>query len=557
MPKSTTGLAGVVVLDTSGKVVNALGKGADPRLKDLAEDPTWIETARRQRLVPLILTDAQLAVLVREFDGGTLIVVSELQSETVLNFLLSVDFSYDVIEHILTDPFDAMTVVDAEAQMAYLSPIHETFFGLKPGEGIGRPVVDVIENTRLHQVVRTGVAEVGRLQRMQGYERVVSRHPIRRDGKIVGAIGRVMFKGPEQVDALSRRVNALEEEVIRYKQESAAQSMSNQVLEAIVGQSFAIQSIREQIRKIAPLDIPVLIQGESGTGKELVAQALHKLSPRSDGPLVTVNAAALPASLVESELFGYEPGSFTGADRKGRRGKFELADKGTIFLDEIGDMSVEVQSKLLRVLQDRMVERVGGEKPRRIDFRLCTATNRDLEHYVEQEKFRLDLFYRVSPICIRMPSLEERLDDIPLLVRHFLSELSAQYGKPAPEVDADVYRYLAAQRWPGNVRQLRHEVERAMVFAELGKLRVADFSHSEPVLKGEQPVAAPPRLFSVNEGGTGTLRETLDQVEDELIKSAIARFNGNKKRVAEHLGISRSYLYKKLGEAKQTPSTVD
>ena len=539
-------LIGFIVVDTAGKVVTAFGKGKDPRVATLATDAEWIASARQRRIVPLRLTDCQMIALTADFDGNTLVVLSEPSTETVMRFFLSVDFAHDIIHHVLTDPFEALNIVDTDGSIVFLSPTHERFLGFEAGETEGQPVRDVIPNTGLHNVVRTGVAEVGKIQRFKGYERVVSRHPIRRNGEIVGAIGRVMFKGPEQVEALSRRINVLEEEIATYRLESAEQRKSDRVLETIVGQSVVIQSLRDQIRKIAPLDIPVLIQGESGTGKELVAQALHRLSARNDGPLITVNAAALPASLVESELFGYEPGSFTGADRKGRKGKFEQADKGTIFLDEIGDMPLEVQTKLLRVLQDRMVERVGGEKPRRIDFRLCCATNHDLEQLVEHEKFRLDLFYRVSPICIRVPSLEERLEDIPPLVRHFLAEFSSQYGRPIPEVDADVYRYLTEHSWPGNVRQLRHEIERAFVLSDRSRLSALDFYPSQSTPKRIRPVVAA-ALSQDDESSQGRLKETLEQVEDELIYSAMARFKGNKKRVAEHLGISRSYLYKKLG----------
>ncbi|MCB1741074.1 MAG: sigma 54-interacting transcriptional regulator, partial [Gammaproteobacteria bacterium] len=330
---ATDGLRGLIVVDASGEVICALGSGTDAGLQALARDPAWLQRVRRRRLMPLPSQDARLMALATAIDEGTLLVFSEVADETVLQFFLSVDFAYDILHHILADPFEALNVVDAAGKVAWLSPTHEQYLGLEPGGSVGRAVRDVIPNTRLHQVVRTGVAEVGRLQRFKGYERVVSRHPIRHDGEIVGAIGRIMFKGPEQVEMLSQRINALEREIESYRRESEAQRKGDEVLEAIVGDSFAIRAVKEQIRKIAPLDIPVLVQGDSGTGKELVAQALHRLSPRHAGPLVTVNAAALPASLVESELFGYEAGSFTGADRKGRKGKFEQADGGTIFLD--------------------------------------------------------------------------------------------------------------------------------------------------------------------------------------------------------------------------------
>jgi PAS domain S-box-containing protein len=509
----------------------------------------WLEDALHRRMVPVLLNDAKYLALVTEIESGTLVLFSDTPTSTVLDFFLNVDFAYDIIDHILSDPYDAMAVVDATSKVAYISPVHERFFGLQSGEAIGKNVRDVIENTRLHHVVQTGVPEVGQIHRMRGRDRIVSRHPIRRNGKIVGAIGRVMFKGPQQVDALARRIKALEQEVETYKLKAQDRSDGEKFLDAIIGQSVAILSVRQQIRKIAPLDIPVLIQGESGTGKELVAQALHMASSRHSGRLVTVNAAALPDSLVESELFGYEPGSFTGADKKGRVGKFELADKGTIFLDEIGDMPLEVQTKLLRVLQDRVVERVGGDKAKRVDFRLCSATNRDLDLYVQQGKFRLDLFYRISPVTILLPPLRERMEDIPLLVTHFVGELANQYGRAVPEVDMEVHEYLKQQPWPGNIRQLRHLIERAFIFAESGRLRLSNFLQGAATPSfSPGPDLLKPEATQARESTSrlASLKGSVDELETKLIQDAIIRFQGNKKKAAESLGISRSYLYKKL-----------
>lgn len=540
----TQNVKGLIVVGDDGKIILQLGVGQDQRLTSMVSDPDWMSEAAERRIVPALLTDARYVVLVTPVQGGQLVLFFETVTDTVLRFFTQVDFAFDIIDHILNDPYDAMAVIDAKARLVFVSPVHEKFFGLRTGEGVGRNVRDVIQNTRLHHVVRTGVAEVGQIQRMRDSERVVSRHPIRHDGMVVGAIGRVMFKGPQQVEALARRINVLEKEIASYRTERKASERAEAFLKAIVGQSPAIEAVRDQIRKIAPLDIPVLVQGESGTGKELVAKALHALSPRSKKRLVTVNAAALPASLVESELFGYEPGSFTGADSKGRVGKFEQADKGSIFLDEIGDMPLEVQSKLLRVLQDRIVERVGGENPRQVDFRLISATNRDLERFVEQEKFRLDLFYRISPVIIRLPTLAERIEDIPLLLDYFLKELSAQYDSPTPEVEDAVPDLLMGRSWPGNVRELRHAIERAFVFAENGWLRAADFEQAGLAMSPPRIANAPAAVPDLSDGGS--LKDVLGQMERKLIADAMIRFNGNKKKVAEHLGISRSYLYKKL-----------
>ncbi|TIL32477.1 MAG: PAS domain S-box protein [Mesorhizobium sp.] len=539
---------GIVVTQQGKGVAFSSGVGADQRVQALATDPVWIEEAATRRLQPLTLDRRQYAVCVAPVAKGHLVLIS-IARDALLEFIGSVDFAADIIEKLITDPFDAMTVVDADARVVYVSPVHEAFFGLKHGEANGRPVRQVIENTRLDTVVRTGRAEVGEIQRMKGVERVVSRLPILRDGKIVGAVGRVMFKGPEQVTALSNRISALESEVEFHRRDAAALRRRSYGLDDLVGDSEPMRRLKSEIIKVAPLEIPVLVCGESGTGKELVAHALHRLSPRRDNPLVMVNAAALPATLVESELFGYEAGAFTGADKKGRKGKFEQAADGTIFLDEVGDMPLDVQAKLLRVLQDRVVERVGGERPRQVDFRLVTATNRDLHAFVSEEKFRLDLYYRISPIVIEVPPLRSRVDDIELLVSHFLQDISRIHRQPAPQIAASAVTYLMEQPWPGNVRQLRHEIERAFVFAEEGRITIETLArHSDRRTVAIQPVSV---VTSPSRPVISRMKEAVERAEINLVRDAMQMCNGNKKRVAQELGISRSYLYKILGEADQ------
>ncbi len=537
-------IEGLAVIKADGTLSFCTGLAADQRVRSLFADKAWMASARAHRLQAFTLDRKSYSVLVTPLKDTELVVFSPVSGQAVLEFLGSVDFAYDILEHLLTDPFDAMTVVDGEARVAYLSPVHERFFGLTRGEANGRPVREVIENTRLDKIVATGTPEVGEIQQMRGSSRVVSRVPIRRNGQVIGAVGRMMFKGPQQVEALNNRVNVLESEVRFYKREAAALRTRSYGLDELIGDSPAMQRLRSELTKIAPLSIPVLIYGESGTGKELVAHALHRLSPRRDAAHVMVNAAALPATLVESELFGYEPGAFTGADRKGRKGKFEQAAGGTIFLDEIGDMPMEVQAKLLRVLQDHMVERIGGDRPYQVDFRLVTATNRNLQELVTQGQFRLDLFYRISPISIEVPPLRRRIDDIPQLAEHFLKEVSARHSYPMPELEESALSYLMEQAWPGNIRQLRHEVERAFVFAENGVISADTFTgHSDM----QPPTAVPPEERALRRGGD-SLKANLGRVEAELVREALVRHKGNKKRVAEELGISRSYLYKLLDE---------
>ena len=538
------GGGGLLVI-AGGQIVHASGIGRDPRLKSLATDAAWMKEARTCRLTPLSLDRRNFIVTVISIAENDVLLVSNSPGDAVINFLTSVDFAWELMEQLLTSPFEGMIIVDDKARISYMSPLHEKFFGLNPGEARMRPIEDVVDGTRLHKVVKSGKAEVGTMQHMRGSDRIVSRIPIKRDERTLGAYGRVMFKGPEQLAILNARIRALEGQVEFYKRDSETLRSQKYGLDGIVGNSLAVQRLRAEIVKIAPLEIPVLIRGESGTGKELVAHALHRLSPRRDGPMVAVNAAAMPQTLVESELFGYEPGAFTGADKKGRKGKFEQASEGIIFLDEIGDMPLEVQAKLLRVLQDRIVERVGGDKPRQLDFRLVSATNRDLQSLVEAGTFRLDLFYRISPITITLPTLRERIEDIPLLAAKFLEKIAYRHARPTPSIDEDAIAVLMERAWPGNIRQLQHEIERAFAFCDGSRIMIQDLSAAKSEGRPERPlVTAPPSVATHHED----LRTMLDQIETKGIREALARHKGNKKKAAESLGISRSYLYRKLSE---------
>jgi transcriptional regulator with PAS, ATPase and Fis domain len=545
--KASSAISGIVVADNQGRVVFAAGAGKDERIISLVGERDWRADAIRRRLTSLQIDKQKLVMIWIPVENFNVAIIVPNISNSVFEFTATVDFAWDIFEHLITDPFNAMTVVDNDAKVVFISPVHERFFGLDHGAAIGRRVRDVIENTKLDRVIRTGKAEIGNVQRMRGQERVVNRTPILRGDQIVGAIGRVMFKGPEQVHALNARLNALEKELDFYKRETQALRREASNENEMVGNSDAIRRLKDDIERVAPLDVPVLILGESGTGKELVASSIHRFSKRQAHKMVVVNCAALPSALVESELFGYEPGAFTGADRKGRRGKFEQAKDSTLFLDEVGDMPLDVQAKLLRVLQDKTVQRVGGEAISEVDFRLIAATNRNLEALMSKEDFRLDFYYRISPVTLTIPPLRERLEDIPLLVRHFLTEFSNRHQRPMPTVNDSVYAHLANQSWPGNIRQLRHAIERAVIFCEGDELTVESFGRRELMPAGGG--SFPPAVVNASKGAQDQrgLHSTLDQVETKLIRDALARNKGNKKRVAEELGISRSYLYKKLG----------
>lgn len=345
-------------------------------------------------------------------------------------------------------------------------------------------------------------------------------------------------------------------EVARLRRQQARLEQENRLLrdeawgrapeQQLVGRSPPMQEVLATIRKVAPSDSTVLITGASGTGKELVARALHSLSRRAQGAFIPVNCAALAETLLESELFGHEKGAFTGAVRR-KLGRFELADGGTIFLDEVSEIPQPLQVKLLRVLQEREFERVGGEKTVRVDTRVIAASNQDLQALVDAGRFRRDLFYRLHIVPIPLPLLRERRADIPLLVEHFLARLARRTGNHIKSVEPEALRVLQEYPWPGNVRELENVIEQAMVFAEGDSLRVDDLPPALCQGTAAHPGAAAALDISLPPGGDGaTLPQILERLESRLIRQAYEKAQGVKTECARLLGIKTSALYYKL-----------
>ncbi|MCF7848647.1 MAG: sigma-54 dependent transcriptional regulator, partial [Kiritimatiellales bacterium] len=307
-------------------------------------------------------------------------------------------------------------------------------------------------------------------------------------------------------------------------------------MENIIGNSAPMQEVFDTVRQVANSRATVLIQGESGTGKELVAKAIHQLSPRSKGPFVAVHCAALSQNLLESELFGHEKGAFTGATER-RVGRFEKADSGSLFLDEISEIDPSVQVKILRALEERQIERVGGQDPVDVDTRLIAATNRDLKKMVEEGEFREDLFYRLYVVVITLPPLRERTNDIPLLLTHYLNAFNRENGKHIGSITPEAVELLSAYDWPGNVRELRNLVERMVVLARSNKLDLKD-------------IPSQVRDQIQRQGASAVLNQDLTMVEmkKEMIVQALEKTGGNRTKAAEKLGISRRTLHRKLHE---------
>jgi two-component system, NtrC family, nitrogen regulation response regulator NtrX len=306
---------------------------------------------------------------------------------------------------------------------------------------------------------------------------------------------------------------------------------------AMVGDSPALQTVRDLIAKVGPTSARVLITGDNGTGKELVARALHEASPRRDRPFVEVNCAAIPSELIESELFGHMKGSFTGAFAD-RAGKFEQADGGTLFLDEVGDMSLSAQSKLLRVLQEGVVTRIGGSKPIQVDVRVLAATNKDLDIEIAETRFREDLLYRLNVVPIDVPALRDRTEDIPALVAFFAEQLASSAGVPGRKFADDAVRRLKSRSWPGNIRELRNAVERALILASGKTITAADIDH---LLPGPVVVGAP-----ADASESQTFETFKLEAEKQFLTQKLKEHDWNVSETARSLKMPRSNLYKKI-----------
>jgi DNA-binding NtrC family response regulator len=340
-------------------------------------------------------------------------------------------------------------------------------------------------------------------------------------------------------DVLRTVQKALTERALRVENLLLKRQMHDDFTSAnVIGSSPPWRRVCDMVQQVAPARATVLITGESGTGKELIAGLLHSLSPRAAGPFMTLNTAALPATLLEAELFGYEKGAFTGAQQR-KQGCFELADGGTLLLDEIGDTPLEIQAKLLRVLQDGTFERLGSSRTLQADVRIVAATNKDLSQAVAEQRFRADLFYRIHVITLHLPPLRQRCADIPLLVSHFLRKYTQQNAKPITAMTPQALERLQAYAWPGNVRELENVIERAVVLAQGAVLGIEDLP---PELQDPEPVSMPEHHFVL------TADATLAQIEREAIVQTLQRHAGNRQVAARVLNIGLATLYRKLKE---------
>ncbi len=454
-----------------------------------------------------------------------------------------------------------MMVVDRAHRIVWISEGYKRFlpalgFGGE-GEFVGRRVEEVVPNTLMPQVIDSGRAVLVDLLTNKAGTFLVSRLPLRDDaGTVIGALGLVLLDDPQStMQPLMTKFVRLQAELDDARRQLAAQRRPKYTIASFVGTSAAALEVKRHARRVAATDSTVLLLGETGTGKELLAQAIHAASARAARPFVGVNIAAVPESLLEAEFFGVAPGAYTGADRRGREGKFRLAHGGTLFLDEIGDMPLALQSKLLRVLQEQEVEAVGSDRLERVDVRIIAATSRDLSAMVAEGRFRADLYYRLAVLPIRLPPLRERAGDLEALVETLMDDIARRSGLPARSVTAEVLEWLARQSWPGNIRELRNALEQAALMTDDLVLApphfgvVADDRAPSPPPESAvvpSPAAAPGPPALPPADLLRPLADQLAEIERAAIAAALDATGGNRVAAAKMLRMSRAALYDRL-----------
>ncbi|PEB41903.1 sigma 54-interacting transcriptional regulator [Bacillus pseudomycoides] len=438
--------------------------------------------------------------------------------------------------------------VNEQGIINFLSGAYARFLGIDdPKEAIGKHCTEVVENTRMHIIVKTGQVEIGHIQRMNNRNIVATRIPIMKEGKIIGAIGKIMFHDIKQFKALGDQISAMESKLSYYQTELQRLQEGRFSFQSIVGESAKMEEVKMMALKVSKSRSTVLIRGESGTGKELFANAVHHASPRADGAFIRLNCAAIPRDLLEAELFGYEEGAFTGAKKGGKPGKIELAHKGTFFLDEIGDMSLDMQVKLLRVLQEKEIERIGGTKTHKIDVRFIAATHRNLREMVQSGEFREDLYYRLNVFAIDIPPLRERKGDMVHLTEFLIRKLNEEFGSSVLSLDDRVRDIFMEHDWPGNIRELENVLERALNVVEGTIIQV----HHLPVYLRKKDLEEElyHETFMVDQEKNEmsySLQTEVESAEKRVIARALKKTAGNIKEAAGLLGIHRASLYRKI-----------
>lgn len=433
---------------------------------------------------------------------------------------------------------EAISIINTKGELIYWNEAAEITYDIKKQAILGKNIREffVQEDIMLLKVLQTQIPVREKYHRPKPDKHVlITTTPIYNEKKVlIGSMS--VEKDITSTIELNERLTSASKELQQLK-EQMIHSQLNDPFHEIKGNNGIIRHIIQDIKKIAITDATILLSGESGVGKELFAQAIHEVSLRRDKPFIPINCGAIPPTLFESELFGYEAGAYTGATKGGKPGKIELADGGTLFLDEVGELPLNMQVKLLRVLQEKEIFRIGGQAAKKVNIRIVAATNRNLENMVTDGTFRSDLFYRLNVFSVRIPPLRERIDDIPYLIDDFLNKLSLKYNKPVPFISEKTLIRLGEYHWPGNIRELHNLIERLVVLFEPSEISNIDIDQLLPQAKEY------PHFF---DSSVLTLTDEKERLEKERIQHTLKYTFGNKSITAKELGMSRATLYKKI-----------
>ena len=481
----------------------------DNGLKVVVGDNVSLRLQVQAQKIQMVESGREAVVQALE-EAHALLMVQEEEKKATEQLRMILDFVHDGV--ITTDEHGIVTVV---------SPAAETIFNIKKEQVVGKPVEICIPNTRIHKVLQTKQPEVGQLQKgPRGYI-LTNRVPIMVEERMKGVVATFQEVSKIQDDERTIRQNLYSKGLYaRY------------CFDDIMSENPRMKRLVEMAKDYSLTDAGVFIQGENGVGKELFAQSIHANSSRAKGPFVAINCSAIPAQLLESELFGYTEGAFTGAKKGGKPGLFELAHTGTIFLDEIGDMDKEIQTSLLRVLEERKVMRLGGDSMLPVDVRVIAATNVNLKEQITKGLFRMDLFYRINVLNLTIPPLRERREDIALLAQFFVREMGKKYNRPLPPLPKDVLELLSGHSWPGNIRELKNVIERIVISTHDGKVSAEEV---KAMVEDLQVYDAQPKTGIVLEG-------TLNEIKKRVVRQVLAEEGFNKSKTAKRLGIDRGTI---------------
>ncbi len=497
-------------------------------------------------------TKANIEDIAKSFEEYQYLLVKD-STQTWLGYIHVADFCTKIVtkhnqlqayvDTILDTIDESCTVIDKDKRVLFWTKGAEKIFDVQYGDIIGKPITDFFKPERLEilNTIKTGTSVRHRQHKArENLVVMINSNPVYYDDEIIGAV--VSETDITSQIHLNNELYNASTKLFHLEQEVT----SNNPFKNIRGNSTSLKQTMNLVEKASTTDANILIYGESGVGKELFAKAIHNLREEVNAPYIAINCGAIPSSLFESEIFGYEKGAFSGADQKGKKGKVELAKNGTLFLDEIGEMPLDMQVKILRLLQEKKFFQVGGTKEIEVDFRVVAATNKDLSQLVDEGKFREDLYYRLNVVSLEIPPLRKRPEDIIELTHYFLYECSTKYNRPIHGISQTIMQALLKHKWPGNIRELKNVIERLVVFSEDGQIKLEDLPFEMDSFIQSISNKDSQHFTFPSKGDERPLKNQLEDYERDIILRELDKTNGNKLECAKNLDVTRATLYNRM-----------